>query len=88
MQQTLVRFWPHEENNDCMTVYSADVLLQKCVGDSLDQLSKQSKLSNILFSDGDSIRTLSLKRKTNRLKTNTLLKRRVSCTVGRNFKIV
>ena len=67
----------------------ADVCLQKCVGESLDQLSKkdviiQSSATYISWIDL-ALGIIPLKRKTNKLKPDTLLQRRVSCRVERNF---
>ena len=87
MRQTRVGFWPSEVNNDCITL-SRCLPSKGCRGIVRSAFKKKKK--TIIQSSATYISwidlalgIISLKRKTNdKLKPDTLLQRRVSCSVA------
>ena len=88
MRQTHVGFWPSKVNSDCIT-FSRCLLSKVYQGIVRSALKKKdiiihSSVTHISWIDL-ALGIISLKQKTSKLKPDTFLQRRVSCSIERNF---
>ena len=88
MRQTRVRLWPSEVTmtalNTSQIFVFKSVSRNRWISFQKKDIIIQSSATYISWIDL-ALGIISLKRKTNKLKPDTLLQRRVSCTVERNF---